>query len=99
MRANVRCSLLALFAVLSSVVLGTTPSAAAEPEGGCAPPFQLMTVEETIELAIEFNAPGFEEIIQSGDRNGDNLLCVKLFKNVPATFIFIDNHVQGGRRP
>lgn len=95
MRANIRCSFLALGAVLSLIVLGTPSSAVAEPEGGCPPPFELMTVDDTVDLA----PPEFEDDIRTADRNNDDYLCVKFDKNNPGAFTFTDNRRQGGGRP
>lgn len=97
MRANIRCSLFALGAFLGLVVLGMPPSAAAtpDPEGDCPPPFELMTLEDVVDLA----SPEFEEVLRRGDRNEDDYLCIMFAKNSPGVFTWTDNRRQGHGGP
>ena len=66
---------------------------AAQPDNrGCPSAYQVMTVEEVLEVAT----PGFEGAIKDQDANGDDLLCVKLLPEpIPLfepTFLYYDNN-------
>ncbi|MDI1447609.1 hypothetical protein [Polyangium sp. 6x1] len=90
MRAKFRSHLLALGAALGWVVLGTPPSMAAQPEGGCAPGWETWRVQKL----VNFAQPQFEDTIRSTDRNDDGFLCVKFDKREPNVFTFVDNNLQ-----
>lgn len=97
MRVYLQCTLRSLtLGVFSSLVVlwMVPPAGAAEPEGGCAPPFDLRTLEEMTAFA-----PNFASNLMQADLNDDGWLCIKFDKHTPTVFTFTDNRRQGRGRP
>jgi hypothetical protein len=73
-------------------VCGGLAQAARPDNRGCPAAYQVMTVDEVLEIAT----PGFEDAIEAEDANGDDLLCVKLLPEpIPLfepTFLYYDNN-------
>ncbi|WP_271994464.1 hypothetical protein [Nannocystis radixulma] len=80
-----------LGAVLSVVVAGPSPSAAAKPgAGGCAPQFELVTIATAAQRA------GVSlEGIRRADNNEDGSICIKTVHNGSHTWV--DNNRQKGK--
>ena len=100
MRASIRCSVLVLGAVLSLVVAGPSPSAAAEPEpvGVCSPPFMLKTIADAV---ADLNRPDLEPGFIRADGNDDGYICIKSGpinnSGHPSTVTWHDNNRQKGK--
>ncbi|MDC0670047.1 hypothetical protein [Nannocystis radixulma] len=69
------------------------PAAAAAPEGGCSPSFEL----RTLQAMIEFADPQFASTLIQTDHNDDGWLCIKFDKHRDDTFTFHDNLRQHGK--
>jgi hypothetical protein len=71
---------------------GGVAQAAGPDNRGCPSAFEVMTVDEVLEIA----APGFDDAIRAQDANADGRLCVKLLPEpIPLfepTFLYYDNN-------